>query len=154
MTHSRTSPKGLVSQLLRVPLQLIPPMAILPVLSGPMRGMRWVAGSAPHGAWLGTLERVQLRRFVRRLGPGMTVWNIGANVGLYALASALAVGPAGRVYAFEPMPRNAHFLRQHVVLNHLTNIEVCEMAVAEHGLTLSMTEGDSPSEFHADPEGD
>jgi FkbM family methyltransferase len=142
-----------LGRLLRAPLRLVPPTAVIPVLSGPMRGMRWIAGSTPHGAWLGTLERAALGQFVSRLRPGMTVWDIGANVGLYTLPSARAVGARGRVYAFEPMPRNLQFLHRHIALNHLGNVEVCEVAVVDRGSTLLMAEGDSPSEFHADPHG-
>jgi FkbM family methyltransferase len=115
--------------------------------------MRWIAGSAPSGAWVGTLERDKLKQFVRRLQCGMTVWDIGANVGLYTLPSARAVGPTGRVYAFEPMPRNFSLLRRHIAMNQLSNVEIYEVAVGDTGGTLRMAEGDSPSEFHADPAG-
>ena len=142
-----------VGRLLRLLLRLVPPTAVIPVLSGPMRGMRWIAGAAPHGAWLGRLERAALELFVSRLRPSMTVWDIGANVGLYTLPCARAVRPGGRVYAFEPMPRNAQLLRRHVALNRLDNVEVCEIAVSDRAGTLAMAEGDTPSEFHADPRG-
>jgi len=144
------SPLG---RLLRLPLRLVPPTAVVPVLSGPLRGMRWIAGSAPAGAWVGTLERAKLKQFVQRLRRGMTVWDVGANVGLYTLPSARAVGPMGRVYAFEPMPRNFELLRRHLAMNRLSNVEIYEVAVVDAGRSLRMAEGDSPSEFHADPAG-
>jgi FkbM family methyltransferase len=139
--------------MIRTPLRFISPAAVIPVLSGPMVGMRWVAGSMPHGAWIGTLERRQLSHFVKRLRPGMTVWDIGANVGLYTLPSARAVGLTGRVYAFEPMRRNLQYLNRHIALNKVGNIIVCDVAVADISGTLLMAEGDSPSEFHADAKG-
>jgi FkbM family methyltransferase len=144
------SPLG---RLLRLPLRLVPPTATVPVLSGPLRGMRWIAGSAPSGAWVGTLERAKLKQFVGRLRRGMAVWDVGANVGLYTLPSARAVGPTGRVYAFEPMRRNFEFLRRHLAMNRLSNVEIYEVAVDDKVGTLLMAEGDSPSEFHADPAG-
>jgi FkbM family methyltransferase len=150
---NRWGARSTVGRLIRLPLRLIPPAAVVPVLTGPMRGMRWVAGSAPHGAWLGTLERPKLREFVGRLRPGMTVWDIGANVGLFALPSARVVGLSGRVYAFEPMARNIRLLRRHLELNRLANVEVCEEAVGEVTGVMWMAEGDSPSEFHAEPGG-
>lgn len=140
-------------RLLRMPLRLIPPTAVVPVVSGPARGMRWIVGSAPHGAWLGTLERDKLAGFMARLRPGTTVWDIGANVGLYTLPSARAVGPEGSVVAFEPMPRNLHFLRRHLALNGLGRVAVCDAGVSDAAGTLRMAEGDSPSEFHVDPGG-
>lgn len=142
-----------VGRLIRLPLRLIPPGTVVPVVSGPMRGMWWTVGSAPHGAWLGLLERDKLDRFIRQLRCGMTVWDIGANVGVYTLSSARKVGPRGRVFAFEPMPRNVELLRRHIGLNRLTNVEVCEFAVSDVAGKLRMAEGDSPSEFHVDPSG-
>lgn len=41
--------------------------------------------------------------FVRKyLQPGMGVIDVGANYGVYTCASAIAVGPRGRVWSFEP----------------------------------------------------
>ena len=146
--------RSVLGYVLRAPLRLVPPTTVVPVLGGPMRGMRWIVGSAPHGAWIGTLERAILKQFVGLLRPGMTVWDIGANVGLYSLPSARAVGPTGRVYAFEPMPQNARLLRRHLNLNRLANVQIWEVAVSDCEGFVSMTEGDSPSEFHVAPQGE
>ena len=119
-----------------------------------MRSMRWVVGSTPHGAWLGTLERDRLSHFVKRLRSGMTVWDIGANVGLYSLPAARAVGKSGRVYAFEPLIRNLSYLRQHIALNKLMNVVIVDAAVSDRSRMVRMAEGDSPSEFHIASSGD
>ena len=148
-----TAVRSRLARLIRLPLRLIPSSAVVPILSGPGRGMRWIVGSAPHGAWLGFLERDKLTPFVARLQSGMTVWDIGANVGLYTLPSARAVGPAGHVVAFEPMPRNLGFLRRHLTLNGLEGVAVCAVAVSDATGTVRMAEGDSPSEFHAEAGG-
>ena len=48
---------------------------------------------------------------------GDTVWNVGANVGVYTLQLAHMVGDTGRVVAFEPNPRTIAVLRRNVALN-------------------------------------
>lgn len=146
------TPVGL-RRLVRLPLALLPPEADLPILRGPARGCRWVVGSAPHGAWLGSLERDKLAHFAAALSPGSTVWDIGANVGLFTLPAALGVGPGGRVVAFEPFPPNLDHLDRHLALNGLTNVTVVPAAVGAEAGWLTMSEGSSPSEFHADPAG-
>jgi FkbM family methyltransferase len=54
--------------------------------------------------------------------PGMTVVDIGANIGYYALLLAQSVGPVGHVYAFEPDPPNLQLLRKNVAANGFQNI--------------------------------
>lgn len=49
--------------------------------------------------------------------PGMHVLDVGANVGYYTLLLARAVGPSGRVWAFEPTSTFARDLTWHVEHN-------------------------------------
>jgi FkbM family methyltransferase len=57
-------------------------------------------------------------RFVRQmLKPGELAIDIGANHGVYALSMARAVGPQGRVWAFEPATEPADLLQQSIVCN-------------------------------------
>ena len=56
--------------------------------------------------------------FAASIQPGMTVFDIGAHVGFFALAAAQRVGSSGTVVAFEPSPETARVLQQHVALNH------------------------------------
>src|SRR5205085_818510 len=55
--------------------------------------------------------------FVSRIREGMTVFDIGAHVGIYSLGAALRVGPRGHVVAFEPAPETLRILEHHVALN-------------------------------------
>tara|TARA_Y100000588_G_scaffold379268_1_gene461145 strand:- start:301 stop:912 length:612 start_codon:yes stop_codon:yes gene_type:complete len=45
------------------------------------------------------------------LAPGMTVVDVGSNIGIHARLLANLVGTSGRVYAFEPHPDNYHRLQ-------------------------------------------
>lgn len=56
--------------------------------------------------------------FVRQVvKPGQTVLDIGANIGFYTIILASLVGASGKVYAFEPMEKNAHLLAQSIAEN-------------------------------------
>ena len=71
-------------------------------------------------------------RFLQTLlRPGMTVVDVGANTGYYALWASRLVGPLGRVLAFEPVPKLACTLRRNVELNGMRNITVRREAVSE-----------------------
>ena len=66
--------------------------------------------------------------------PGMTVLDVGANIGFHALRAAKEVGETGTVYAFEPDPFNSATLQHNAMLNHLSNVQVVRKAVgAETG---------------------
>ena len=74
----------------------------------------------------------------------MTCYDIGANAGFYTLAFARLVGPAGHVFAFEPLSENATHIRHHIKINSLNQAEVLEVAVAD-------TDGASGFQLHASP---
>lgn len=135
----------MMSSLVRRALRMIPPTTVVRVVDGPLRGYRWVAGAAPHGAWLGRLERPLLHDFASRIQPGDCVWDVGANVGLYTLAAARRVTPRGSVVAFEPIPSNAAALTRHLTLNALDWVRVERLAVTDHEGSARMMEHASES---------
>lgn len=74
------------------------------------------------------------RRVLQALAtPGSAAADVGANVGLLTLALGYAVGPAGRVYAFEPEPGPRRQLEKTLRLNGLAWVEVfdCALGVRE-----------------------
>ncbi len=79
----------------------------------------------------GRLEPYEVELFTTSLRPGMTVLDVGANIGFYSLLAGRAVGPSGQVFAFEPDPRTAKSLRANVVANGLTTINVFERVVSD-----------------------
>jgi FkbM family methyltransferase len=81
----------------------------------------------------GTYKRVTDRRhiaLIRRLvRPGARVADVGANIGFYTTVLARCVGGEGRVYAFEPDPRNfAHLARR---VRHLEQVQAVRVAVTD-----------------------
>jgi len=64
--------------------------------------------------------------------PGATCLSVGANLGVYPLQFAAWTAPAGRVFAFEPNPVTAAFLKRHVEMNGLVDrVEVLETAISD-----------------------
>lgn len=105
----------------------------LPILAGRLRGRWWLLRSRgqPGRVLTGTYEPSHTRLFEEWVQPGSTVLDIGAHVGYYTLLSSSLAGDTGRIYAFEPNPRNCVHLRRHVRINRLRNVHVEESAVAE-----------------------
>jgi FkbM family methyltransferase len=130
MNFSKINYQSLPGKILRLPLRLIPKRMVLPILQGRMRGKKWIVGAGEHGYWLGSYEMSKRLAFEREINPGSIVYDIGANVGYFSLLASVLVGEKGKVFAFEPLPRNIEFLKKHISLNKLTNIEVIEAAVS------------------------
>lgn len=91
------------------------------------------------------LHTRELEFLLRQVRPGDVVVDVGANVGLYTVFLAHAVGPSGHVYAFEPEPRNFDLLCQNVALNRLSQVTTVNQAVSDRTgkavLHLSKTHG-------------
>jgi FkbM family methyltransferase len=84
------------------------------------RGVRYqldLSQGIDLGLYLGTFEREVLRALRRLIAPGMTVLDIGANIGAHTLPAAHLVGPRGRVIAIEPTAFAIAKLRQNVAVN-------------------------------------
>ncbi len=65
----------------------------------------FVSPDASLKLWRRDLRRVDPLLFAlaaELVDPGAAVWDVGANVGLFALAAAFRAGPAGSVLAVEP----------------------------------------------------
>lgn len=122
-------------RVLRAPLGLVPRERALPILWGKLRGWRWVVGSSFQSCWLGVYEYEKQQVFVRTVKPGDVVYDVGANVGFYTLLASRLVGPGGRVFSFEPLPRNIKYLRRHLDANGVTNVTVFEGAVSDRSGT-------------------
>lgn len=70
-----------------------------------------------HLLTLGMWEPQYTALFRRLVRPGDTVFDLGANHGVYTLLAASLAGPTGRVHAFEPNPRLAHLADMSARLN-------------------------------------
>jgi FkbM family methyltransferase len=154
MNLSGISNGSLVGRALRSPFRLIPASAAVPILQGPLRGRRWIVGSATHGCWLGSYEFKTQRAFAELVKSGNVVYDLGANVGFYTLLGARLAGDAGMVYSFEPLPRNLEYLRKHVAINRLGNCRVIDGAVADFDGEMTLESSEAPTTAHLSDGGD
>lgn len=72
------------------------------------------------------------------LRPGMTVLDIGANIGTFSLLASELVGECGRVVAVEPVARNFDCLAMLVTANALDNITCVRSAAGNTDGSLRM----------------
>ncbi len=75
--------------------------------------------------------------FVKHIRPGDVVWDIGANVGQWAVYCARALSQGGRLYCFEPGPEVSRLLRRTLAVNRL--LEQADVL----SLALSDTDGEA-----------
>jgi FkbM family methyltransferase len=66
--------------------------------------------------------------FEKYCTSGMTVVDVGANLGYYSLLASRLVGPSGRVVALEPNSENCRLLLSSLRLNDITNVQLLPVA--------------------------
>ena len=82
-----------------------------------------------------------VRRVLRALlRPGDACADVGANVGLLTVAMAFAVGPSGRVWAFEPEARVRAQLARTLHLNGLRQVALSGAAVGAQAGRLTFNQ--------------
>ncbi len=91
------------------------------------------------------------RHILAAVRPGMTVVDVGANVGWFTLLAAARVGDGGRVHAFEPNPANVQLLLRSVERNAFGNVTVHRCAVSDREGTLGYSADDSNGHVTMDP---
>ena len=79
--------------------------------------------------WWRLTDKDETRILEQLIKPGMTVVDIGANIGYYSLLFARCVGPHGKVFAFEPDPTNLELLKKNVERSGQNNIIIIPRAV-------------------------
>ncbi len=150
-----------------LPTRLAEGLARLPGRRAPVKGWSLVAEwlhrrihresfDVVHQSAYGVTLRIDLRDYTQRgmfydayetqelnfmatvLRPGDIVLDVGANVGIFTLVAAKAVGPSGSVHAFEPVPGNWERMQENVQLNGFTNVTLNRSAVRDHPGTVAL----------------
>jgi len=76
-------------------------------------------------------EENTTKLFKQTVKEGDTVVDLGANIGYFTLLAASLVGEKGKVYAFEPEPRNYNYLAKNIELNSYNNVFAIQKAVSD-----------------------
>jgi FkbM family methyltransferase len=83
-----------------------------------------------RAATYATKEPETLAWIDRHLRDGDTLFDVGANIGLYTLYAARR-NPRAMVYAFEPESQNYAALCRNIVLNRLANVVPCNAPLSD-----------------------
>ena len=89
-----------------------------------------IDGIAQQLLFKGTYEQYTTALFKQLTKMGMTVVDIGANIGYFTLLAASLVGEKGKVFAFEPEPRNYALLVKNIEVNGYKNVIPLQKAVS------------------------
>jgi FkbM family methyltransferase len=94
--------------------------------------LRWQIDAFTSQEFLrGTYERYMQEAFLQYVHPGNIVFDVGAHAGFHSVFCGLLVGPAGRVFAFEPNPISRGSLEGQVRLNPTLRLEVVRYALSD-----------------------
>ena len=97
-------------------------------------------------------ERDVTAVFRSRLRPGMSVVDIGANIGYFTMLAASLVGSEGRVLAVEPNPRNVRLLEASRRANHFNHVTVAQTAAGRETGLLTLNTSFSNGTTSAPPD--
>lgn len=81
--------------------------------------------------WMGYYNMEIIPFLKRHLKAGMTVLDIGANIGEISMVAAKCVGNTGRVYAFEPIDAIADQLQDNISRNDLRQVSIVRMGLSD-----------------------
>ena len=92
------------------------------------------------------LATLLLQQYVQ---PGMTVVDVGSNIGYYALLESRLVEPGGSVISIEPVPQHFAKLRENICRNRSDNIHTHQLAIAELSIQLRKAQVVAHRQSHA-----
>ena len=125
---------GIARVFLHVQVRAAAALGISPaarMTAGVGRGLRFCPGASNAAYGSGDNELPVQAALAEHLQPGSVLFDVGANVGFFTVIGARIVGEEGRVYAFEPVARNAAYLRLNCRLNRLRNVQVLQVAAGD-----------------------
>lgn len=96
----------------------------------------------------GTYEEETTKLFSEILKEGMTVLDLGANIGYYSLLAGKQIGEKGKVFAFEPWHESFSLLQKNIEVNGFKNIIPVAKAVSNQCGRQKLFLSNDPLEHH------
>jgi FkbM family methyltransferase len=116
-------------------------MCRVQLIEGPLSPFWLECWSSEKYFLIGYHEEDQVQAiFERKLNPGDTVYDIGANIGCMSLLFSKLCGPEGRVLAFEPSAINFGRLTRNIEINKVNNITALQLAVSDEDGEFALAE--------------
>lgn len=103
-----------------------------------------------------TYEKTVSEWLDAQVKPGMTVYVVGAHIGVHVLGIAKRLAGSGRVVAFEGWPENVTYLQNNIAANPQLQavIESVAACVAAKSGTIQMAQGGADGKHHIAAEAD
>ena len=101
----------------------------LEIQEGLGQGLRFNTGGSAANFVTGSSQQREQLALRAILSAGAAFYDVGANVGFFTMIAARLLGPAGRIFCFEPLPENYRQIRHNAMLNSFTNVEIIETAL-------------------------
>jgi FkbM family methyltransferase len=97
-------------------------------------------GAVAFDMWSGLrFERPELEFILKMLEPGMTFFDIGANIGVFSVAAGRSLQETqSSIYAFEPCPATFAILEKNLQENELAGVHGQCLAVSERSGAASL----------------
>lgn len=96
----------------------------------------------------GVWEEYETELIKENLREGDVILDVGAHIGYYSLIAASIVGEKGKVYAFEPEPRNYKLLEKNIRENGYKNVVLINKAVTDKKKRISLFINDKNTGDH------
>jgi FkbM family methyltransferase len=96
----------------------------------------------------GGFETAEISCAIELATPGLTAFDVGANVGIYTVAIGRAAGHEGLVVAVEPDTTNVSRLRDNLALNSIANAQVVEAVAGDREGVVELQVADDPA-YHS-----
>lgn len=89
-----------------------------------------------HYYW-GEFEKENIDFFRSLIRENQTIFDVGANIGIYSLVASQKLNEGGNIFCFEPSEWAFNRLNENIALNGFSNIEVIKKGISDKSGTIN-----------------